>query len=122
MKLHASAAGGQNLFTGYGEGYVAVNRARHEKSVVVTPQSVTHWEVRGFESLSFADFAFVAEHKPEIVVLGTGALQRFPRAELTHALAAAGAGLEAMDSKAACRTYNILAAEGRRVVAAILVE
>ena len=60
--------------------------------------------------------------KPEVVVLGTGPAQRFPRPELARALAASGAGVEVMDSKAACRTYNILAAEGRSVVAAILLE
>ena len=58
----------------------------------------------------------------EIVIFGTGAVQRFPRPELARALAATGAGVEVMDSKAACRTYNILASEGRGVVAAILME
>jgi uncharacterized protein len=58
--------------------------------------------------------------KPEIVILGTGASQRFPRPELSRALAASGVGVEVMDSRAACRTYNVLATEGRRVAAAIL--
>jgi uncharacterized protein len=58
--------------------------------------------------------------KPEIVILGTGAAQRFPRRDLMRELAAAGVGVEIMDSRAACRTYNILATEGRKVVAAIL--
>jgi uncharacterized protein len=69
-----------------------------------------------------ADFAFIGEAKPEIVILGTGATQRFPAPELTRALAATGVGVEVMDSKAACRTYNILVTEGRKVIAAILIE
>ena len=120
MKLHLAQPQGLQLFTGYGTGYVAVNGVRHEKSVLVTPSSVGDWPVREFETLAAADFQFIAALKPEVVVLGTGPSQRFPRPELARALAASGAGIEVMDSKAACRTYNILAAEGRAVVAAIL--
>ena len=122
MKLHQIEPGKQNLFTGYGPGYVAVNNVRHETSVLVSPRSVSVWQVKDFAGLAQGDFAFVSELEAEIVILGTGAVQRFPRPELARALAAAGAGVEVMDSKAACRTYNILAAEGRKVVAAILLE
>jgi len=83
---------------------------------------VTEWAVAGFEALGAVDFGFIAELKPDIVIFGTGATQRFPRPELARALAAGGAGLEVMDTRAACRTYNILASEGRKVVAAILIE
>lgn len=121
MKLHLTSSASENLFSGYGAGYVAVNHVRYGKSVVVTPQSVTEWRVGGFDRLTAADFGFIEELKPEIVIFGTGATQRFPRPELARALAATGAGLEVMDSRAACRTYNILVAEGRKVVAAILI-
>ena|SRR5687768_8066811 len=122
MKLHLAQNQGQQLFTGYGAGYVAVNNVRYEKSVLVTPSSVSDWPVANFEDLSAADFLFIAALKAEVVIFGTGPVQRFPRPELARALAASGAGVEIMDSKAACRTYNILAAEGRGVVAAILME
>ena len=122
MKLHLTASEGLQLFSGYGAGYVAVNHVRYEKNVVVTPQAVTEWTVASFEVLAATDFESIAALKPEIVILGTGATQRFPRPDLVRALAASGAGVEAMDSKAACRTYNILAAEGRKVIAAILVD
>jgi uncharacterized protein len=122
MKLHLAGNQGQQLFTGYGAGYVAVNNVRYEKSVLVTPSSVSDWPVRKFEDLSAADFQFIATLKAEVVIFGTGPAQRFPRPELARALAASGVGIEVMDSKAACRTYNILAAEGRGVVAAILME
>jgi uncharacterized protein len=59
-------------------------------------------------------------HRPEIVLLGTGATQRFPHPRLSAPLAAARVGFEVMDTRAACRTYNILLGEGRRVVAAVL--
>ena len=122
MKLHLAQNQGQQLFTAYGAGYVAVNNVRYEKSVLVTPSSVGDWPVAKFEDLSAADFLFIAALKAEVVIFGTGPVQRFPRADLARALAASGAGVEIMDSKAACRTYNILAAEGRGVVAAILME
>jgi uncharacterized protein len=122
MKLHLASNEGLQLFSGYGAGYVAVNGVRYERSVRVTPQAVTEWPVGGFEALTAADFGFIGESKPEIVILGTGATQRFPPPQLARALAASGAGVEFMDSKAACRTYNILVAEGRKVVAAILIE
>lgn len=121
MKLHLTPGEGLQLFSGYGAGYVAVNRVRYEKCVVVSPQAVAEWGVSGFDALTAADFGFVAELKPEIVILGTGATQRFPGPELARALAACGAGVEIMDSQAACRTYNILASESRKVVAAILI-
>ena len=122
MKLHLAAGDGQHLFTGYGAGYVAVNNVRYERSVLVSPSAVSDWSVRAFEDLAPADFQFIRTLKPEVVVFGTGPAQRFPRPELARALAASGVGVEIMDSRAACRTYNILAAEGRSVVAAILLE
>jgi len=122
MKLHLTPAPGLQLFSGYGAGYVSVNNVRYENCVVVTPQAVSVWAVDGFEALVAADFSFIAELKPEIVILGTGAKQRFPGPELGRALAASGAGIEVMDTRAACRTYNILASEGRKVVAAIVLE
>ena len=120
MKLHLAQGAGLQLFSGYGTGFVAVNNVRYEKCVVVSPQAVIEWEVSGFEALTAADFGFIESLKPEIMILGTGAMQRFPRPELTRALAATGVGVEVMNSPAACRTYNILATEGRKVVAAIL--
>ena len=121
MKLHPTPGAGLQLFSGYGAGYVSVNNVRYDQCVVVTPQAVSAWPVDGFEALVAADFSFIAELKPEIVILGTGAKQRFPGPDLGRALAASGAGVEVMDTRAACRTYNILMDEGRQVVAAIFI-
>lgn len=122
MKFHLTRAGGRNLFTGYGEGYVSINDQRYEKNLVVAPdQPVADWNAESFDALTPAHFEALLELKPEIVILGTGERLRFPRPEVTRSLAHAAVGFEAMDTKAACRTYNILMAEGRQVVAAILV-
>ncbi len=121
LKLHLSNISGINLFTGYGEGYVMVNRQRHERSLVVLrDRLVNDWRPAGFDELEAGDFARLAELKPEIVLLGTGARLRFPRPELTRALIDARIGFEVMDVQAACRTYNFLAAEERVVAAALL--
>jgi uncharacterized protein len=111
-----------NLITGYGDGYVLVNQARHAASVIVLPERIVAWSTPAFESLSLADFELLAGLDQEIVLLGTGARLRFPRPELTRPLAAARIGLEVMDVQAACRTYNFLMAESRKVAAALLMQ
>jgi uncharacterized protein len=122
MKFHITKAAGQNLFTGYGDGYVAINNARYEHPVLVSPEGeVEPWDASSLDALTRAHFEALLERGPELVLLGTGVTLRFPRPELTRVLATAGMGFEAMDTKAACRTFNILMAEGRRVIAAILV-
>ena len=122
MKLHATGPSGVNTITAYGEDYVAVNGQRHSSSVVVLPDRVLPWEGKRFDTLTAEDFAFLRELGGEIVLLGTGRRQRFPRPQLTAPLVEARIGLEVMDVKAACRTYNILIAEERKVAAALLLE
>ena len=122
MKLHASGPSAYNTVTGYGEGYVLVNGQRHQSSVIVLPERVLAWSAADFQSLSAEDFEPLASLGAEIVLLGTGARQRFPHPRLTQVLRGARIGLEVMDLQAACRTYNILVAEERKVAAALLFE
>lgn len=119
MKLQL-ATGGQNLFTGYGPGYVTVNGVRRDTHLVVSAEQILEWDIADFGALGASHFESLLAHKPEIVILGTGSTLRFPHPSLPQSLYSAGIGLEVMDTKAACRTYNILCAEGRKVVAAIL--
>ena len=120
MKLHASAPGGVNTISGYGDDYVVVNGQRRDSSVVVLRDRVVDWPAASFERLTAEDFGFLQELGIDIVLLGTGPRQRFPHPRLTAALTRAGIGVEVMDTQAACRTYNILVAEERRVAAALL--
>jgi uncharacterized protein len=122
MKLHQTRAHGRNLFTGYGPGYVSVNGTRWESSVIVLPDRTESWGVAGFDALTEGIFTRLAELPIEILLLGSGARLRFPHPRLTQALMRAGIGLEVMDTPAACRTYNFLLEEGRRVGAALLIE
>ena len=120
MKLHVSGPGNRNAITGYGEDYVLVNGQRHESSVIVLPGQILPWDVSAFTKITAQDFEKLKTLDAEILLLGTGPKQRFPHPRLTAPLAAAGIGLEVMDLKAACRTYNILVAEERKVAAALL--
>ena len=121
MKLHLESAPDLNTFTGYGEGCVKVNDRRIEKSVVVTPGRVlADWPAADFESLRAEHLAALTDLGCEIVLLGTGSQLRFPRPETLRPLIDAGIGVEVMDVRAACRTYNILMAEERKVAAALL--
>ena len=121
MKLHVTPAAGQNLFTGYGAGYVSINGERYDHSVLVSPdRAVERWDPPGFDALTASHFQALLATEPEIVIVGTGETLRFPGSQLTRVFGHARVGFEVMDSKAACRTYNILVAEGRRVLAAIL--
>jgi len=121
MKLHADAQTSLNTFTAYGPGFVEINRQRYEVPMLVMPEGLlTPWPVAGFDALTPADFDALLAHQPELVLLGTGGQQRFAHPRLTAALTGAGIGVDAMNTAAACRTYNILMAEGRRVLVALL--
>lgn len=120
MKFQLDSAPGRHLFTGYGPGYLEINRERHASALVVTAESLhTRWPAR-WDDLAEEHFAFLLTLNPEIVLLGSGTRQRFPHPRLLAGLAAARIGCEAMDTAAACRTYNILIAEGRNALAAVM--
>ena len=122
MKLHVDVNAALNTVTAYGAGYVEINRQRHAGAVLVRPEGeILPWAPASFEALTAADFEALLAQRPELIVLGTGDRQRFPHPRLTRALAAARVGVETMDTRAACRTFNILVAEDRRVAAALVV-
>jgi uncharacterized protein len=122
LKLHLAGGAGLNLFSGYGPGYVAVNGTRHARSLVVLPGALESWAPDHFDALTADDLAPLAGRGLELVLVGTGARLRFPRPAILAPLAKAGVGVEVMDTQAACRTYNILIAEGRKVAAAVILE
>lgn len=121
MKLHADKA---DLYaiTAYGEGWVAINGQRHSHSLVLSStDGVLPWNCGHFDELTAAHFDALLSNRPELVVFGSGTRLRFARPALLQNLMAQRIGVETMDTAAACRTYNILAGEGRRVTAALLV-
>ncbi len=111
------------MFTGYGTGYVMVNQVRYENNLIVLPDRIIKdWDVESFGQLAPEHFDFLLSLQPEMVLFGTGATLRFPHPRLTRALIESNIGVEVMDTSAACRTYNILTDEGRRVAAALLIQ
>jgi uncharacterized protein len=123
MKLHSSATTGLLSITSYDAGHIAVNGRRLTKSFLLTPQRlIEDWPPASFAELTEPDLLAVARLDCPIVLLGTGAHQRFPAPALLRPLIERRVGVEVMDSHAACRTYNILMAEGRDVAAALIIE
>jgi uncharacterized protein len=121
LKLQLANLGDTKLFTAHGADHVMVNGERYGRSTVVLAEEVRDdWAVPGFDELSEAHFAYFLDLRPDVLLLGTGATQRFPHPRLYRSLIDAGIGVEFMTTPAACRTYNILVAEGRRVIAAII--
>lgn len=121
MRFSLDFAGTQNVIRAYGEGWVRINDRELRHSVIVMPeQLVTDWPPRIFPELDEGHFESIKKLEPELVLLGTGGQQRFPPPHLIRPLLASGIGVEIMDTAAACRTYNIIMAEGRRVAAALL--
>lgn len=120
MKFHLQAPD-TNVVTASGPGWVRVGQTEYRQNLVLLPDAIVDgWAPEGFGALTESDFASLLVHQPELVLLGTGARQQFPHPRLLQALAAARVGVEAMDTPAACRTFNILAGEGRRVAAALV--
>ena len=98
-----------------------VNAVRYDRSLVVLPdRPIETWDVAGVDTLREEDLEFLAGLGAEIVLVGTGDSLRFLHPRLLQSLARARVGVEVMDNRAACRTYNILMAEGRKVAAALI--
>jgi len=121
MKLQPDRSDVQTI-SGYGPGWIAVGPERIHHSVIIGSRGARlPWADR-FEALEPGHFAMLAELGVEVVIFGSGARIRFPRPAWLAPLAERRIGIETMDTVAACRTYNILAQEGRDVAVALLLE
>jgi uncharacterized protein len=111
------------LITAYDAGGFHIGAERIEKSLVLGSHGERFdWQATSFEDLTAEHFERLGESKPELIIFGSGTKIRFPHPKLVAALMQARIGVETMDTPAACRTYNILAGEGRHVVGAFLIE
>jgi uncharacterized protein len=121
MELRQIAPEGRQLIQGYREGGFTISDVRHEGAVLVFPDRTLQWVVGSAETLRESDFAPVRASAAELdmLLLGTGSRQLM-LADLRRALQAIGLKLEVMTTPSACRTYNVLLAEDRRVAAALL--
>jgi uncharacterized protein len=120
MKFTLEGTSRANLIRGYSPQEIRIGEQRLTASCIVTADTlITDWEPRSFAELQPAHLEKLLALQPELVLLGTGPTQRFPPAAVRAALATRGVGLEIMDLGAACRTFNILVQEERRVAAGL---
>lgn len=120
MKLQPDKFDVQTI-QGYGAGWIDLDGTRIEHSLVIGARGQRFdWACASYEDLSPEHFARLAELGPELVLFGSGDRLRFPHPAWLASLVNRRIGVETMDTAAACRTYNILAGEGRHVVAALL--
>lgn len=121
MKLHATSTQQYQTITAYDDAGVEINRIRFTASLLVLPEvAPAPWPVGSFDLLTVESFAQIDAASPDVVILGTGQRQRFLHPRLSSILTARRIGVECMDNQAACRTYNILMAEGRKVALALI--
>ena len=126
MKLHLDTINVANTITGHGADYVTVNGDKICHAVMVLPDTlIDPWQLqassKSAQLLCIDDFTALIALKPELVVFGSGAVFCFPNRRIMAGFADAKIGFEVMDTPAACRTYNVLASEGRRIAAALLI-
>jgi len=125
MKLHADKPDA-NTITAYGDAWIAVNGERLGRSVVLASSGERiDWHCKAHDELGeehFTSLLALTDTPPELVIFGSGKRLRFARPALLKSLINRGIGVETMDTQAACRTFNILAGEGRSVIAALLIE
>ena len=123
MKLHLNNDQELQLVRAYTTNQITIGDKHYCSSIILTPtQVVTDWAQPSVTGLSDCDFRLMLEFEPELVLLGTGRRLLFPSPSITYPLINQSIGLEVMDTAAACRTYNILAGEGRNVLAALILE
>lgn len=120
MKTHPDQFTAQSIF-GYGDGWIQVGNEKITHSVVLGSRGERlDWQCNSYEELTAAHFELLARLQTELVIFGSGSHLRFVNPALTRALIEQQIGLETMDTAAACRTYNVLANEGRVVACALL--
>jgi uncharacterized protein len=122
MKLSSDTRADVNAVLGYGPAEVRLRTGALATSAIVTADRVVDWQVKSLAEVTPAALDRVLELQPEIVLLATGATQRFPEPDAYAHVQGRGVGFEAMEIGAACRTYNVLLGENRRVALALLFE
>jgi uncharacterized protein len=123
MKMSLDSAAGVNVIRSYTTGCVSTSRGDYRCSVIVSASRIiADWTPTGVAGLRAKDLHPLLDEPPEVVILGTGERQVFPEPAVFSVLMDLGIGFEVMDNAAACRTYNILLAEQRRVTLALLMD
>ena len=121
MKLHLTTADISYHIQAYNQHSVTVNGRIYTHNLLIMPNHLAQWQIESFECLQEQDFENLLQWKPELILLGTGLQSRFPDMSLFANVINQGIGVEVMNTQAACRTYSLVAAEGRQVMAALFI-
>ncbi|CAN5340884.1 Mth938-like domain-containing protein [soil metagenome] len=123
MQFTLDMGDGANFIRAYEAGKITVNDTIYQTSLIVTPETIiSSWPPHSLQELVIADLEMIKTLAPEVVLLGTGTILHFPPQELLLTLTQSGIGVEVMTTAAACRTYNVLMAERRKVVAGLIID
>ncbi len=123
VKLQADSRTPYLSITACGVGHVAINGRMLQRSLLLLPECLDeNWGPASFADLTQVHTEILARTPCDVLLLGTGQRQHFPPPALLRPIYETGRGIEIMDTPAACRTYNLLAAEGRLVCAALIIE
>ena len=120
MKLHPDASNAYAIQSYGPDGVVVNGQLRPAPLILCAVQGPKTWSANGFEGLTQTNFDELLPFQPELVIFGSGERIKFPAPRLLQGLIRNGIGVETMDNGAACRTFNVLAGEGRRVLMALL--
>jgi len=121
MKFHLIQSDNKNLITGYDLNWVEVNQERHHSSFIVTPnQLLLEWPVKSIKDVKENSFEAIESLSVEIILLGTGNIQEHLEPRLLEYFSKKNMAVECMNNQSACRTYNILANEERKVLLALM--
>ncbi len=121
MELTQDPKDSKNFIRNYENGIIYIGESSYKYNIILSSESLNKWEVNQIKNLSLKDFSKILELGPEIIVIGTGTNMFLPRKEIIHGIHEKGIGLEYMKTDSACKTFNILLSEGRKVVAALYV-
>ena len=121
MKFHLIQSDNKNLITGYGLNWVEVNQERHQTSLIITPnQLLLEWPVKTIKDIKENSFEAIESLNIEIILLGTGNTQEHLEPKILEYFSKKNMAVECMNNQSACRTYNILANEERKVLLALM--
>lgn len=122
MKFSEASSTTTYRITGYDESSISVNQGKLTRSFIITPDKlITTWEPQHITTMTPADLEPLFADGAEVILIGSGTTQAFPPAMVWQALVQHGIGFEIMRTDAACRTYNVLSSEARRIVAAFFI-
>lgn len=123
MPLHLDENHSLMQIKSFSPGFIQVNEHVYTQSIILTPdQVIDHWQPQSIEALDAASLSLIATLKPDVLLLGTGSTHQIVPLTIYGELLNLGIGVEVMETGAACRTFNALTAENRKVVAALIIK